>query len=406
MASAAQRLLLHRRWLIDRSDPDELRFVATIYVWLRWFVWVGSVIVLLYRPDYPDSTFIAYGLLHAGAVVFNACVHFRLLTRRSFTPTWLLMFCAFDMTLITASVVVSGGYENLVYLLYYPSLAMFALTSSSFKVNLLWVTIVASIYSVVCVATPPGLNYDAYEEKQLVGRLVMMYAVAVLANPVAVFERSRKIRALDRESELQQERIQLSQTIHDTIAQSAFMVGLGIQTARDLAGRSNRELAESLDATYALSQSTMWELRHTIDSGYIFEGRQLHRALRSHVSSFTAITRIPAEFVQEGEEPALSERSRSLLFSIAHNAMTNVFRHAQATRATLRLDCGSDSFRLSISDNGIGLPPDYAQRGYGFRNMSESAEQMGGWLEVDSGPGGTGTTIACEIPIKSNLGAV
>ena len=53
------------------------------------------------------------------------------------------------------------------------------------------------------------------------------------------------------------------------------MIGMGIHRARELADESNEELIAALDATYALSKEAMWELRHPIDAGRIFEDREL-----------------------------------------------------------------------------------------------------------------------------------
>ena len=60
---------------------------------------------------------------------------------------------------------------------------------------------------------------------------------------------------MTRERQLRQERIELSQTIHDTTAQTAYMIGLGIHRARELAGGSNQELKAALDATLELAMS-------------------------------------------------------------------------------------------------------------------------------------------------------
>ena len=109
-------------------------------------------------------------------------------------------------------------------------------------------------------------------------------------------------------------------------------------------------------------------MRHPIDLGGIFDGRELGRTLESHVSTFTQVTSVPAELAQRGEEPPLPVEARSLLFSIAHNALTNAFRHAWAGRVLVELDFGAENLRLSVSDDGIGLPEGYAQRGHGFAN--------------------------------------
>ena len=57
-----------------------------------------------------------------------------------------------------------------------------------------------------------------------------------------------------------------------------------------------------------------------------------------------------------------------------------------------------DAIRLSVSDDGVGLPEDFEDRGYGFGNMRADAERMGGWLETGDNESGQGTRVACVIP--------
>ena len=248
------------------------------------------------------------------------------------------------------------------------------------------------------------------EEKVLFTRIAVMYGVVAAVNLVSRFERIRRREAVERERELQRERIELSQTIHDTIAQSAYMIGMGIETAIELAnapeGEDRDELLAKLSATHALSKSTMWELRHPIDIGPIFEGRELSRVLRSHASTFATITSIPSELVQSGREPPLPTVTRRLLFSIAHNAMTNAFRHAGASNVTIYLTFEDDGLRMSVTDDGVGLPEGFAGRGHGFRNMMSDAERTGGRLEVAPGESGRGTTVTCVIPYDAHRGGM
>ena len=254
----------------------------------------------------------------------------------------------------------------------------------------------------------PGINFEIEEEKVLFMRIVVMYAVVTVVNLVSRFERVRRRQAVERERGLQRERVELSQTMHDTVAQSAYVIGLGLETAIELAEDQNEEnrdeLLAKLKATHALSKSTMWELRHPIDVGPIFEGRELSRVLRSHASAFTTITSIPAEVVRSGEEPGLSSITGRLLFSIAHNAMTNALRHSNATRVIISLCFEDDSLTMSILDDGVGLPDDYIVRGHGFRNMRADAERIGGRLEVAPGEFGRGTTVTCVVPQYSDQG--
>ena len=219
------------------------------------------------------------------------------------------------------------------------------------------------------------------------------------SNLISGFERSRWRAAVERERALQRERIELSQAIHDTTAQSAYMIGLGIDAAKQVAGDSNEELTARLEATSLLSKTAVWQLRHPIDMGRIFDGRDLGWTLDSHVATFRSITSVEAELTQNGSEPPLSTEARSLLFTIAHNALTNAFRHAGASRVLVVLDFGRDELRLSVSDDGVGLPDDYDERGHGFENMRTYAGRLGGRLIVEPrGPVG-GANVICVMPL-------
>lgn len=51
-----------------------------------------------------------------------------------------------------------------------------------------------------------------------------------------------------------------------------------------------------------------------------------------------------------------------------------------------------------MSDDGLGLPDDYAERGHGFANMSRDAERLGGSLKVEQKGRMDGATVACVVP--------
>ena len=178
------------------------------------------------------------------------------------------------------------------------------------------------------------------------------------------------------------------------------MVSMGIHRAMKLAGNADEELKSTLAATSTLSKAAAWELRRPIDEGGLFEGRELGRVLWSHAGTFEQVAAIPTEVIQTGAEPSLAVETRSRLFSIAHNALTNAFLHAQASRVEVRLDFGNEGIRLSVSDDGVGLPEDYAQRRPGVhRHEGGRPAHRGAGSSVDIGrdPDG-GTTVICEAP--------
>ena len=378
-----------------------VRHAVKVSVWGRWFIWLVGVGMLARRPSlwYPED--IGYVFLNVSLATINGVIHYRLLKNRPVTWRWMLALSAMDISLITAYVAVSGRFDNYIFITYYPALAIFAVVFSSLWLILAWVTATAVVYSLVGVVAGPGLDLEVGQENVLVARLSVMFLVAVGISLIVRFERVKRQAAMARERQLQRERIELSQAIHDTTAQTAYMIGLGIDGAMELAGDSNPRLVERLAATAALSRSTMWELRRPIDMGHIFEGRELGRVLGSHAATFAKITSVPTEMAQSGEEPPLSMEIRTGLFSIAHNALANAFLHAQAGRVEVRLDFEDDGIRLSVSDDGVGLPEDYAERGRGFHGMETDARRMGSRLVVETGGPKGGTTITCAVPHES-----
>ena len=329
----------------------------------------------------------------------NGYTHYRLATKKTVTRGWILANATLDVFVLSGAVAVSGGLDHyFLYLLYYPQLAGFAVVLTSFRLAMACATFVAVLYLTTSLTVGDGIDTAAMEEKTLFARICVMYAVAAIVNVIARFERVRWRQAAERERDLQREQVALSQAIHDTTAQSAYMIGLGIDTARAQAGDANPDLAATLKATSRLSRSAIWELRHPIHMGGIYEGHTLTSALRSHAASFTNITSVTCELTQTGVEPPLSTTARGLLFSIAHNALTNAYRHAEASRVAIHLACGEEEVRLSVLDNGLGLPADYAQRGRGFESMEGDARRLGGRLVVEQRGALGGATVTCVIP--------
>ena len=383
-----------------RADPDVMLLTARVSVWARWLLLLVFVVELAYRPElwYPADK--EYLLLSVPLLAFNGFVHYRLRRDRAVTWRWLIFLSGMDIALITAAVIIGGDFHHFSYVTYYPALALFAVVFASLWLSLAWATMAAAVYAVVSLTAGAGLDLDLGQEKALLARVVAMYAVVASVSFIARFERVRRQESAERERELHRERIELSQSIHDTAAQTAYMIGLGIRKAMKLADGSNEELTSTLAATASLSKAAIWELRRPIDEGHLFEGRELGRVLWSHTDTFERVASVPAEMLQSGTEPPLAVETRSRLFSIAHNALTNAFLHAGAGRVEVRLDFEADCIRLSVSDDGVGLPDDYAERGRGFRGMRADAERLGGRLIVETGGPGGGTTVTCEAPYE------
>ena len=391
---------LLRRWLtpVTLSEPDVVAYATRVSLWGRWFIWLVVIFLVAYRSDfwYPErADTLALPILQ---LLGNGLLHYRLRTRKPITQQLLLLVSASDLAQIVFAVAVLGGYSTFAYLGFYPALGLFAVLFSSFWGTVAWTSLAASLYVAICVWTGGGLDLELGQEKVLVGRVATMYVIAVGIGMLVRFERLRWQSAVSREQQLRRERIELSQKIHDTTAQTAFMINLGIHRAKTLAGTSNEELLSALDATSSLSQSAMWEMRGPIDAGHIVEGRELGQVLSSHCTTFERITGITTTMSQTGTEPGMPTEVRTRLFSIAHNALTNAFLHASPTRVEVGLSFDGEEVLLRVMDDGIGLPDDYVGSGRGISGMMEEAARMGGTLAVDGEAAVGGTTITCVVP--------
>ncbi len=379
------------------SVSDESLFGAKVSLYVRWFGLLWGVVIVNYRPDELLSSHILNNLYAFSLLTFNGYVHFRLLTGRKILPGWMFALSVMDMIIVGQAVIVEGGYESPYFIFYYPALAWFAAIFTSARLTFGFTTLVAAAYVVLCLVTADGVNLGAKEDLYILARIVAMYSVVTSVNLITRFERIRRQAAVERERDLQRQRIELSQTIHDTTAQSLYMIGIGIESAAEMAQPVNSPQIDKLKATNALTKSVMWDLRHPIDAGLLLQGRRLDEVLQSHVDTFTSITSLPAKFILRGREPSLSDAARNSLFSIGHNAMTNALRHSQASNVTVELVYYNPGIRISVSDDGIGLPHGYANRSHGFSNMIAEAKRLGGRLEAGPGPGGRGTTVSCIV---------
>ena len=86
------------------------------------------------------------------------------------------------------------------------------------------------------------------------------------------------------------------------------------------------------------------------------------------------------------------------LYRVVQEAMTNVVRHARATRVDVLVEHRDDRVRVVVEDDGVGFEPDLVQHGdhFGLLGLRERAEALGGSLTLESAPG-AGATVVVEV---------
>ncbi len=96
------------------------------------------------------------------------------------------------------------------------------------------------------------------------------------------------------------------------------------------------------------------------------------------------------------EEFELPDDLATAVFRIVQEALTNIARHADATRATVGIDEDTDGIRLEVADDGRGFDVDARTTRFGLLGMRERITILGGALDIDSDP--TGTRVRVWLP--------
>ena len=112
---------------------------------------------------------------------------------------------------------------------------------------------------------------------------------------------------------------------------------------------------------------------------------------------------IPCIFMSNSDEVDLHLDQATALFRIFQEALTNIGKHAQATRIEVRLALGKNYVRLEIEDNGSGMSATdrLKPKSFGIRGMTERAAALGGNLSIEAAEQG-GTIVAISVPLTEN----
>jgi signal transduction histidine kinase len=100
------------------------------------------------------------------------------------------------------------------------------------------------------------------------------------------------------------------------------------------------------------------------------------------------------------DKPPLSREKRTAVFRAFQEALTNVARHAQATKVNVTMALDQGELVLVIEDNGVGIQPDVLtfSNSLGLKGMQERMKEVGGEVEIE-GLRGAGTVVLIRVPV-------
>ena len=244
-----------------------------------------------------------------------------------------------------------------------------------------------------------SLSAAQYSHRQLQIAQDIGDHLAVIVEHARLHEESKEIARLE-------ERSRLAHEIHDSLAQS--FIGIILEL----------DLVERLLNTDAAAAKREFERARQVARTGLEEARRSVLALQppglDHVSLEDAVSRelqslagpgLAVRTSVHGSPAPAPAQIEAALFRITQEAVSNIRKHANASRVDAVLDYGPESIMLTISDNGLGFDPAVLRGaepsgGFGLTSMTERVAQLGGDFRVESAPG-RGTRLMARLPLET-----
>jgi signal transduction histidine kinase len=244
----------------------------------------------------------------------------------------------------------------------------------------------------LAVAKPPSEPLTPAEDRLVED--IASQAGLVLRNVRLIAElresRQRIVAAQD------QERRRIERNIHDGAQQQLVALAVKLRLARQLLSTDGAR-AEALMATLEGEASAALEDLRDLARGIyppLLADQGLVAALRAQARRSPVDVAVEADAVRRYPQEA-----EAAVYFCALEALQNVAKYSEATRATVRLADGAGELRFEVTDDGQGFDPEAAHHGTGLQGMADRLAAVGGELEIRSRPG-AGTTVSGRLPIE------
>lgn len=197
------------------------------------------------------------------------------------------------------------------------------------------------------------------------------------------------------------ERRRLAAELHDEIGQS--LTALVLQLSR-IADRSEDGVHQDAVQARETALGIVEEIRALARRlrPEALDALGLVAALTSLSERLSARTRLPIDRHLQRDLPPLSTDAELVLYRVAQESLTNVIRHAGASRASLSLKADEDEVVLTVCDDGSGFSPDEVEKS-GIRSIHERALLIGAHVSIGPRSDGPGTRVELRLPVDDEL---
>jgi signal transduction histidine kinase len=221
----------------------------------------------------------------------------------------------------------------------------------------------------------------------------------------------RRLEHAGRRQLLSEERNRIARELHDSVAQHLLTIGMHLEWCRRHESTSPA-VRERVSSAKSLARAAVAEIREAIfelaSDGQI----ELRSALREVIEDVEAGTRLKVGFRAYGETHPVAAATQHALVQIAREALFNVVRHADASRAWLTLRWQPELVSLAIADDGCGQPADLQRHllaphpsgdHLGLAGIADRVRSVGGTAWFERRRGG-GAKLRIEVPLGGTVG--
>jgi signal transduction histidine kinase len=207
----------------------------------------------------------------------------------------------------------------------------------------------------------------------------------------------------------EQERLRISRELHDDLGQALTTHMLALHNFQSDLSLPVSELFQGLQSLYDQSYEIAIKIRRLAQDlrPPILDALGLKQAIQTYCNKFTERTQLPVVVEIEPALPTLPDTYNVTLYRVLQEALTNVAKHAEASRVWVELSLDDNTIYLTIQDNGHGLNSNGRSHtnGIGLTGMNERLSLVGGKFLLRSAlEGGTIVTAALPMKIESSHG--
>lgn len=204
----------------------------------------------------------------------------------------------------------------------------------------------------------------------------------------------------------EEERKRISRELHDEMGQSLTGMRINLtEVKKILSEKRDQEIKERLADTITIVDQTLGQMRNLAFElrPTMLDDLGLVPTLRSYLKGYATRLHIEVDFEVTGVEERLPAEVETAFFRVTQEALTNVARHAEASKVRVRLRSEDSVAVLSIEDDGVGFHKEEVSEqeaphpGTGLIGMKERAIDLGGSLTIQSRLG-KGTQLFLEVP--------